>query len=86
MNWVSPAWRSSAGGSLRASTKNHWARWAPLVHTLVPVSRQPSATRSARVRTDARSDPLSGSLMPIAKKQRPPAISGRNLLRWGSLP
>ena len=42
-------------------------RCALLVHTLVPSMRQPSDVRFARVRTEARSEPESGSLMPMAK-------------------
>ncbi|CFN64951.1 Uncharacterised protein [Bordetella pertussis] len=42
-----------------------------------PFSNQPSATGVARVRTLARSDPVSGSLMPMAKKASPRMILGR---------
>ena len=38
---------------------------------------QPLGTRSARVFTDARSEPEFGSLMPSAKKHSPRAIAGR---------
>ncbi|CAL2056186.1 protein of unknown function [Streptomyces murinus] len=59
---------------------------APPVHFFVPVSRQPPGTRSARVRTLARSEPASCSLMPMEKKQRPAAIAGRNRCFCSSVP
>ena len=52
---------------MRASRKKASARWAPEVHSLVPVICQPPSTATALVRTLARSEPDSGSLMPIAQ-------------------
>jgi hypothetical protein len=87
MNCVSPAWRAvSSRGAERARAKNAWAWCAPDVQTLVPVSSQPSSTFSAFVRTLARSDPESGSLMPMPKYTSPRAIPGRNLRRCSSVP
>lgn len=57
---------------------NASARWAPDVQTFVPVSVQPPSTFTARVRTLARSDPESGSLIPFPKKHSPRAIFGGN--------
>jgi hypothetical protein len=48
-----------------------------VVQILRPVMRQPSPSLAARVRTDARSDPESGSLMPRQNVIRPAAIPGR---------
>ena len=68
MNCERPAWRcASSRGAVRASAKNARARCAPEVHTLVPVSAHPPSTRSALVRTLARSEPESGSLIPMPK-------------------
>jgi hypothetical protein len=77
MNCDRPAWRSSPSGSVRHSTKNQSARCALEVHSLVPVSSQPPSTRSPRVRTDARSEPLPGSLMPMAKNTSAATSLGR---------
>ncbi len=87
MNWLSPACRcATSTGSVRASTMNACARCAPDVHTLVPVTDHPPSTRTARVRTLARSEPESGSLIPIPKKHSPRAIRGRNVDFCSSVP
>jgi hypothetical protein len=87
MNCDRPAWRcASSRGVVRASAKNAWAWCAPDVQTLVPVSSQPPSTRSARVRTLARSEPESGSLIPMPKYTSPAAIPGRNRRRCFSVP
>ena len=87
MNWLKPAWRwSGSSGLVRASTTIRCARWAPLVHTLVPLSDQPSSVRFARVLTAARSDPASCSLIPIAAYSRPAAITGSRARRCSSVP
>ena len=87
MNWLRPSWRrTGSSGSVRARAKKASASWAPLVHTFVPVSRQPPSTRSARVRTLARSDPESGSLMPMPKTSSPRLIAGRKACFCSSVP
>ncbi len=87
MNWLSPAWRCAGStGAVRASTMKACAWWAPEVQTLVPVSDQPPSTRCARVRTLARSEPESGSLMPMPKKHSPATIRGRNSRFCSSVP
>ena len=69
MNWLSPACRCCGStAAVRASAMNACARWAPEVQTFVPDSDQPPSTRSARVRTLARSEPESGSLMPMREE------------------
>ena len=60
--------------------------WALLVQIFVPFTIHPPSSRSARVDTDARSEPLSGSLMPIEKPSSPAQIFGRNRARCSSLP
>ncbi len=52
----------------------------PDVQTLVPDSDQPPSTRSARVRTLARSEPESGSLIPM-REETLPAHDPRQELR-----
>jgi hypothetical protein len=47
------------------------------VQTLLPEIRQPSSVFRARLRTAAKSEPESGSLIPMPKKQVPAAIRGR---------
>ena len=56
-----PRWRSEAG-SVRATTKHQWATWASDVQIFWPLMTHWSPSRTARVRTLARSDPASGSL------------------------
>ncbi|SUA04209.1 Uncharacterised protein [Mycolicibacterium fortuitum] len=87
MNWLRPACRCAGStGSVRASTMNACARCAPDVHTLVPVIDQPPSARDARVRTLARSEPESGSLIPIPKKHSPRTMRGRYVDFWSSVP
>ncbi|SLI47218.1 Uncharacterised protein [Mycobacteroides abscessus subsp. abscessus] len=77
-NWESPVCRSAGVPSVRASRTIAWATWAPVVQTLVPLSvHEPSGCSVALVRTAARSEPASGSLMPMAKNSVPAAIPGR---------
>ena len=47
---------------------------------------QPSDARSALVETEARSDPLSGSLIPIEKPSSPRQMAGRKRSRCSSVP
>jgi hypothetical protein len=49
-------------GSVRARPIAQSAWWASDVHTFWPVSRQPAPARCALVRSEARSEPASGSL------------------------
>jgi hypothetical protein len=57
------------------------------VHTLAPLTTQsPSALRVAFVRMEARSEPESGSLIPMTKKHSPAAIRGRISCRCFSVP
>ena len=87
MNWLSPACRrAGSSGADRARAKKASASWAPEVHTLVPVRRHPPPTFSAPVRTLARSEPASGSLIPIPKTTSPRLILGRNARFCSSVP
>ena len=54
---------------------------APVVQTFVPLTSQPPSVRVARVTTDARSLPESGSLMPMQNESSPRQIPGRNRSR-----
>ena len=53
-------WCCGTSGSVRARQIPQSARSATEVHTFWPVSRQPPSTRSARVRSEARSEPEPG--------------------------
>ena len=68
ISWERPAcFLPSSIGDVRQRTAKKWFTCASLVHTLVPVTVQPPSTFVARVRTEARSEPESGSLMPREK-------------------
>ena len=49
---------------VRASSMHHFARCASVVHTFCPLTTQSSPSRRARVFSDARSEPDSGSEKP----------------------
>jgi hypothetical protein len=66
-----------ASGSVRAASQIHSASCAALVNTLFPLITYCSPSRTARVRSDARSVPASGSLYPIATITSPARILGR---------
>jgi hypothetical protein len=53
-----------ASGSVRTNVSSQSASCAPEVHTFWPLTTKWSPSRTARVRSDARSDPALGSLMP----------------------
>ena len=51
-------------GSVRTKSAHQSARWPFDVHVFCPVTTKSSPSRTARVRSDARSEPASGSLIP----------------------
>ncbi len=53
-----------ASGSVRTKVSRKSASWAPEVHTFCPLTTKWSPSSTARVRSDARSEPALGSLMP----------------------
>ena len=55
-------------------------------HVFVPDSRYESPARSARVRSEATSDPASGSVIEYAPRTSPEAIRGRSRDRCSSVP
>ena len=55
-----------ASGSVRTNVRITSASCAPDVHTFCPLTTKCSPSRTAEVRSDARSDPAPGSLMPSA--------------------
>ena len=88
-NCVRPPCRCSPASPVRASRIMYSERCALEVHSLVPLTRKPpplSATAAARVRTEARSEPESGSLMPMQNEQfaRRDARQDRALLLLGA--
>jgi hypothetical protein len=73
-------------GSVRTRTYSQSA-WIPKeVHTFCPFTTQSSPSRSARVRTDARSEPAPGSLKPCPHSSSTARIGGRKRFFCSSLP
>ena len=64
--------------------KSAWC--APEVQTLVPLTTKPPCTFTARVRVAARSEPLSGSDMPMQNIASPRAMRGRIACFCSSVP
>ena len=67
-----------ASGSVRHSTYSQSAYMPNDIQVFWPSSTHSSPSRRARVRSDARSDPASGSLKPWPQNSRPAVIRGRN--------
>ncbi len=66
----------SGPGRVRAASSSMSAMGALVMYSLVPLSRQPPCTRSARVRSARMSEPASGSLR-AKPEMRSPASAGR---------
>ena len=69
--------RLGASGSVRASSTPKSERWAHVVHTFWPVTTQSSPSRSARVASEARSEPAPGSLKSWHQTSSLRTIGGR---------
>ena len=78
-----PAARS---GFVRARSAITFARPANVHHALAPEMHQPPSTRSARQRTDATSEPVSGSVTEIATMISPAAMGGSHRPFCASVP
>ena len=65
-----------ASGSVRARHTPHRALCAADVHTFCPVSDQPPSTRTALVRSDARSEPAPGSENSWHQRNSPRMVAG----------
>ena len=63
--------------SVRASTKIQSAYWAKVVQVFCPLMTQPSPSRSALVRSPARSEPAPGSEKPWHHQSRKSRMRGR---------
>ena len=63
--------------SVRATSMHHFEYCAPLVHTFWPVTTHSSPSLTARVFSDARSEPASGSEKPWHQISSPERIGGR---------
>ncbi len=78
---------AGASGSVRTRQIAQSASWASDVHTFCPVTRQPPASsRTALVRSDARSEPASGSENSWHHVISPRSVGPRNRSRCSSLP
>ena len=73
-------------GSVRARQMPQSARSATEVHTFWPVSLQPPSTRSALVRSEARSEPDPGSEKSWHQTSSPRSDGSTNRSRCASLP
>ena len=78
--------RLGTSGSVRASSTAKSDRWAHVVHTFCPVTTQSSPSRSARVASDARSDPEPGSLKSWHQVSSLRTMGGRKRSRCSSVP
>ena len=63
--------------SVRATSMHHLEYWAPLVQTFWPVTTHSSPSLTARVFSDARSEPASGSEKPWHQISSAERIGGR---------
>ena len=79
-------WRLGTSGSVRARHTPKSERWAHVVHTFWPVSTHSSPSRSARVASEARSEPAPGSLNSWHHTSSLRTIGGRNRSRCSSVP
>ena len=75
-----------ASGSVRTVARPHWHRWARLVHTFCPVTRQPPSTFLADVRTAAASLPAPGSENSWHHITSPRSTGSTQRSRWSSVP
>ena len=78
--------RFGASGSVRASRIAKSEKCAHVLHTFWPVTYHESPSRSARVASDARSEPAPGSLKSWHHFSSLRTIGGRNRSRCSSLP
>ena len=77
--------RFGASGSVRASSRHQSACRAPLAQSFWPLTTKLSPVRRAVVRSEARSDPASGSEKPWTQIS-PSRIAGRCRRRCFSVP
>src|SRR3990170_8064383 len=75
-----------ASASVRASMNIQSARWAPEVQIFWPLTTYSSPSRTARVWSEARSEPEPGSLKPWHQTASPRRILGRCCAFCSSLP
>ena len=66
-----------ASGSVRATSMHHLAYWAKVVQTFCPVTTHSSPSLTARVFSEARSEPDSGSEKPWHQISSPVRIGSR---------
>ena len=75
-----------ASGSVRTSSSHQSATCASVVQIFWPVMTQSSPSRTAVVRSDARSEPASGSEKPWHQMSSPRRIRGSSAVFWSSVP
>ena len=79
-------WCCGTSGSVRARQMPQSARSATEFQTFWPVSRQPPSTRSARIRSEARSEPAPGSENSWHQVSSPSSDGRTNRSRCASVP
>jgi hypothetical protein len=75
-----------AAGSVRTYSWHQSARWPRLFQVFCPLTTNPAPSGSARVRSEARSDPESGSDIPCDQISSPRSIGRRNRSLCSSVP
>ena len=73
-------------GSVRTSSSHQFARWPSVFHTFWPLMTKVSPSSTARVRSDARSDPALGSEKPWHQMSSPRSMLGRKVRFCSSVP
>ncbi len=86
IRYVSPRCGRSASGSLRNSPKARSAKAARDDQAFWPLSSQPPSVRTAVERSEARSEPDSGSDQACAQTTSPRAMAGRTRARCSAVP
>src|SRR5437660_4334366 len=85
MKYVRPL-RLGTEGSVRARQTAKSDKWAQVVHTFWPVRTHSSPSSTARVASEARSDPAPGSLNSWHHFSSLRTIGPRNRRFWSSVP
>ena len=73
-------------GSVRTSSSHQFARWPNVFHTFCPLTTNVSPSSTARVRSEARSDPALGSENPWHQMSSPRSMRGRKRLFCSAVP
>ena len=75
-----------ASGSVRTRSSHQFARWPSVFHVFCPLTIHTSPSRTADVRSDARSEPAFGSEKPWHQMSSPQSMRGSNVRFCSSVP